>query len=963
MRVIVLGSGPTDPIIGKDSRLQSSVLIDNKLLIDATPSVEEQLSSVKNVDIRAVLITHAHKDCILGLSKLAEFTSLEQIPIYAFSHTIKLINKRIKRKSHLKFFIIEPNKVFEVEGYKILPIEIEHSVLQPKFDPTAAYKINDKLLYASDVDYEFFFSDRAKKFLSEMKKVALVMLDGAMCKGRLRGHLNIFEAADYLSKKKISNVLFTQVGRSCISIDLDKKLKEYGMNYSVAYDGQVLELAEDKAMKRKLEGLYLVEPHAKMIWQGNKDLIVKSVNFKDTVGNMYYLIGGNNCYGIIKIKKIKPINLKEFRELEHRHRISEQERTEWWPHKKVLFAYEFDIVKKFEEPKAVLVPQGIQTFVKDVKFLDRLEALIEDVIRYNPGKLPTEVLVDDFRILLAWYSTKKKGKQIKVKGRSVSIEDIENLLELVVRELLKRGIKFHPEKMKPLSREIFEKVMRRIKKNEMLSSKPKFLDKFKDATIIKDFISLIGSSVTNKDYNDIDLLIRMREPSDYLRRAIEVRIAKMFGELADKLHFVWGDPEGPHDVFIPLYDLKIERQNPVRVISMSENIAPLVPFESMKPQKRFYDVRKLAEYLYQNGQEKYAVEEKFDGFRVFIHRKGKTVKIYSEQKKDITFAFPTIVDQAFRLSEKNFILDGELVPHDEKGKPLGRRAAMKFIGAVKSKKKVDDSRVIVHVFDVLYYDGDSLLDVPFADRKKILKNNFKFTENIKYVEHILVSSPESLIKAVNLMKKLKGSEGAIIKRLDGKYKPGKETDYWIKFRVESPLLLRVIKVNPVKGSTAHNYTVGIDIKNPDKFISKYIMEVNGKPVLRLGNTFNTNIKADVGDVLEVMVEEVWRHKDKNGKIRYSIHKPDVAKKSDRKSTSTVTDLDDIVVSRGVEVKILEEDEVEGIEVRDFPERMQRAFKALMRTKTGFELYENEVIPFDKLLALQERKKEILRLAG
>ena len=58
------------------------------------------------------------------------------------------------------------------------------------------------------------------------------------------------------------------------------------------------------------DGLYLAENHAKMIWQGNKNLIVKSLNFKGLVEKVLYLIGGNESYGIIKITSIVPINIK-----------------------------------------------------------------------------------------------------------------------------------------------------------------------------------------------------------------------------------------------------------------------------------------------------------------------------------------------------------------------------------------------------------------------------------------------------------------------------------------------------------------------------------------------------------------------------------------------------------------------------------------------------------------------------
>ena len=88
-----------------------------------------------------------------------------------------------------------------------------------------------------------------------------------------------------------------------------------------------------------------------------------------------------------------------------------------------------------------------------------------------------------------------------------------------------------------------------------------------------------------------------------------------------------------------------------------------------------------------------------------------------------------------------------------------------------------------------------------------------------------------------------------------------------------------------------------------KINEKYIVEVKGKKVLKLGKTFNTKEKLNPGDIVDILVEEVWRHKNKEGKIRYSVHKPRLnLLRPDIKKTSTLKDLDAIVVALGVEVK-------------------------------------------------------------
>ena len=162
--------------------------------------------------------------------------------------------------------------------------------------------------------------------------------------------------------------------------------------------------------------------------------------------------------------------------------------------------------------------------------------------------------------------------------------------------------KFETEKMKPASLELYKIVS----KSYILADwrDLKFLDNLDDFTIIKDCISLIGSSVTQEHKpHDIDILIRLAKPNEFLKRAVEVRLAKMFPEeLQDKLHFVWGEEAGPHDSYIPLFDLQFKRIRPTKIITMIQDLSGKVslmkPFVPMKPfGSAYYDLNKFIEAL------------------------------------------------------------------------------------------------------------------------------------------------------------------------------------------------------------------------------------------------------------------------------------------------------------------------------------------------------------------------------
>ena len=112
--------------------------------------------------------------------------------------------------------------------------------------------------------------------------------------------------------------------------------------------------------------------------------------------------------------------------------------------------------------------------------------------------------------------------------------------------------------------------------------------------------------------------------------------------------------------------------------------------EKVKKEEKKQEEEIKVEIIELGEQKVYSVEKKMNGFHASIHKKGDEVKIFSEQKKDITHAFKTLVESIKKIGD-TFIIDGELVPFDEKGKVLGRNALMKYMGAVKSGKEVDDS--------------------------------------------------------------------------------------------------------------------------------------------------------------------------------------------------------------------------------------------------------------------------------
>jgi len=395
------------------------------------------------------------------------------------------------------------------------------------------------------------------------------------------------------------------------------KAKTVDVAVYVPEPGTVFGTDEYKLVSFKLseEKILLITDEAVDVWEGTSKQIVMKEHFKDLMNKLIYIADDDYCYGIVKVKNIHWVETEKLSELYDSNYLRERFST-----KKVVCMYELEPVEMFNQPKRY-ESVGVKPITQKFRFLD-FEELIKDVKNYDPAKISTKVLLDDWRIVNAWYATKKRGGKLKH-----SLETIINLARMIYKELKKRGIQFHPETMSKYALELFKivsgkKSLKEIKVEEnfdigrddsedyKIENWEQVYNEFQDFKIIKDFISIVGSTVKPKPGhvpNDVDLVIRMKNPPDYLRRAIEVRILKSLPKgLAKKIQFIWGDPEGPHDAYVPLYDLVLQKITPGRVVEMQQQeekmskkgVEPLKPFEPMKPGKRFYKIDDVIEYCY-----------------------------------------------------------------------------------------------------------------------------------------------------------------------------------------------------------------------------------------------------------------------------------------------------------------------------------------------------------------------------
>jgi ATP dependent DNA ligase domain len=120
----------------------------------------------------------------------------------------------------------------------------------------------------------------------------------------------------------------------------------------------------------------------------------------------------------------------------------------------------------------------------------------------------------------------------------------------------------------------------------------------------------------------------------------------------------------------------------------------------------------------------WAYELKWDGVRAVAYLQAGTVRLVSRNDLDVSVSYPEILQPPSTIRHRSLALDGELVTLDERGRPsFGRlQERMHVRDPAAARRLADRLPVLYYVFDLLYLDGDSLLQQPYTERRARLED-------------------------------------------------------------------------------------------------------------------------------------------------------------------------------------------------------------------------------------------------
>jgi bifunctional non-homologous end joining protein LigD len=235
------------------------------------------------------------------------------------------------------------------------------------------------------------------------------------------------------------------------------------------------------------------------------------------------------------------------------------------------------------------------------------------------------------------------------------------------------------------------------------------------------------------------------------------------------------------------------------------------------------------------GDPNWVFERKLDGIRAMVRRDGAEVTLTSRTGKDLTSAYPELVEALEAEPASEFVADGEIVAFD------GSRTSFERL---QGRMGIHDPRlarmtgipVYLYLFDLLEFEGHDLTGLPLRRRKAALRRAFSFHGPVRYTPHRNERGEELFEQAC-----AKGWEGLIAKRADSPYRHGRSGD-WLKLKCSFEQELAIGGFTPPQGAR----------QRFGALLVGYYEDGELRYAGKVGTGFSERTLAELGDKLEAL---------------------------------------------------------------------------------------------------------------
>lgn len=273
-----------------------------------------------------------------------------------------------------------------------------------------------------------------------------------------------------------------------------------------------------------------------------------------------------------------------------------------------------------------------------------------------------------------------------------------------------------------------------------------------------------------------------------------------------------------------------------------------------------------------------SVEPKYDGFRLQVHLKKNEVRLFSRNLEEVSFMYPDLIEAVRKQAMANeVIFEGEAIGFNpQTGDFLPFQETVQRKRKYQIEEKAKEIPLKLFAFELLYLNGESLLETPFLKRRRLLSSIIKktgdiFSDVVLLAEDKIVEQPKQLNflfeEAVT-----KGLEGIVAKKLEGIYQPGARGWNWIKYKrsysgkLQDTIDCLMMGYDLGKGKRAKfgigAFLVGVFDEEKDKFVTVAkigtgLSDEEWQQLKNKSSAFKTQNQPKEYEVDKTMVCDVW----------------------------------------------------------------------------------------------------------
>ena len=256
----------------------------------------------------------------------------------------------------------------------------------------------------------------------------------------------------------------------------------------------------------------------------------------------------------------------------------------------------------------------------------------------------------------------------------------------------------------------------------------------------------------------------IKENDEYAKPAAEFSVVDEFPDSVKDL------PMPEHGAEVKVEELKAGKPAPKKAAQAKRGVMPAGAVKADLPETLTPELATLVDGP-PADPENYIYEIKFDGYRMVTRVQGKDVRLVTRNGNDWTDKLKPLQQEIRRMKLPDGWYDGEIVVHDENGKPNFNLLQLAFDGS-------NSAQIVYFIFDAPYFKGYDMRDVRLDERRPLLQEALaaRPSDTVRFSAEFGTDPAQLVVAACQI-----GLEGVIGKRKDSRYVTRRSPE-WIKLK-------------------------------------------------------------------------------------------------------------------------------------------------------------------------------------